>query len=542
MTASAVRPQAKNLVLAAMIFAVAMTFIDQTIVSIAVPEIQKELGLTSTGVQWAVNAYLLSLAALFALGGRLADTLGHRKMVVLGVVVFAAASAMCGLTPKGSYAEAWIVAFRVIQGAGGAIMFPAALAIVVNTFELRERGKALATFFGIAGALTAVGPILGGYLTEWTWRAIFWVNIPVAIIALVLIFISKPETLYKKARLDYRGAAVIAVGVALSVFGFQQSSIWGWSNPAIGLCIAAGLAILVGFYFLELRTPSPLIQVSIFRIRAFLFENVVLGIAMLVFVPVFFFASEYAQISLGDSASNAGLFLLFFFIGFVITAQIGGRMLDAGGAKLPVVLGCVIGAVGFALWAGKVTTLSFSSQQWYVILAGAGVGFMLGPASTDAVNRASKLSYGEATGITQTVRNYAASLGLAILGTILVTELRSRLTTSLVAKGLPHGKAVAEASSIAQQAQGGGGSGSVSAIPQYFRVDFAYATRTVLYVMAGIMAVAAIVALFGLQAGAQEENLADESDQDPSEIAPVADSATTPAPGGSITGPEIAGS
>ncbi len=143
---------------------------------------------------------------------------------------------------------------------------------------------------------------------------------------------------------------------------------------------------------------------------------------MLVFIPVFFFASEYAQIALGKTASQAGLFLLYFFIGFVIAAQIGGRMLDKRGAKRPVTLGCVLAAVGFYLWAGKVTELSFSTQQWYIILSGAGMGFMLGPASTDAVNRASRLSYGEATGITQTVRNYAASLGLAILGTILVTE------------------------------------------------------------------------------------------------------------------------
>ncbi len=154
--------QSRNLILAAMIFAVAMTFIDQTIVSIAAPEIQKELHLTDTGVQWAINAYLLSLAALFAFGGRLADTVGHRRMVTLGVIVFAGASAMCGLTPKGNLAEAWIVTFRVVQGAGGAIMFPAALAIVVQTFALRERGRALAIFFGIAGGLTAIGPILGG--------------------------------------------------------------------------------------------------------------------------------------------------------------------------------------------------------------------------------------------------------------------------------------------------------------------------------------------------------------------------------------------
>ena len=456
----AVGGRSRNLILAAMIFAVAMTFIDQTIVSIAVPQMQRELGLSSTGVQWAVNAYLLSLASLFAFGGRLADTLGHRKMVTLGVIIFAAASALCGLTPKGSLAEAWIVTFRVVQGAGGAIMFPAALAIVVQTFPLRDRGKALALFFGIAGGLTAIGPLLGGYLTQWTWRAIFWVNIPVALIALALIVISKPVTDHRPARMDYRGLVLIAAGVALSVFGFQQSSIWGWHNPGIWLCIIGGLALLVVFYFVELRTDSPLIQVNIFRVRPFLVENLVLGISNLVFIPVFFFASEYAQIALGKTASQAGLFLLYFFIGFVIAAQIGGRMLDKRGAKLPVTLGCVLAAIGFYLWAGKVTELSFSTQQWYIILSGGGIGFMLGPSSTDAVNRASRLSYGEATGITQTVRNYAASLGLAILGTIVVTDMRTRLTGSLEAQGLPKARAQTLAAQLSQsRSSSGSGSG-----------------------------------------------------------------------------------
>ncbi|HVA02761.1 MAG TPA: MFS transporter [Acidimicrobiales bacterium] len=494
--------RSRNLVLAAMIFAVAMTFIDQTIVSIAAPQIQRELGLTSTGVLWAINAYLLSLAALFAFGGRLADTVGHRTMVTLGVIVFAAASAMCGLTPKGTLAEAWIVAFRVIQGAGGAIMFPAALAIVVQTFALRERGRALALFFGIAGGLTAVGPVLGGVLTQWTWRAIFWVNIPVAIIALVLIAASRPRTEHRPARMDYRGLALILPGVALSVVGFQQSALWGWGNPGTGLMIAAGVVLLVIFYFVELQTRSPLIEMSIFGIRAFLVENLVLGIAMMAFVPVFFFASEYAQISLGKTASQAGLYLLYFFIGFVIASQIGGRLLDRRGAKSPVVVGCVLAAVGFDLWAGKVTQLSFGSQQWFVILAGAGMGLMLTPASTDAVNRASSLSYGEATGITQTVRNYAASLGLAILGTILVSSLRSRIVLSLVAGGTRRARAVREAQSISQAQSG---TGKVASIPRFVQVDFAYATRNVLHVMAIIMAAAAVVAFVGLRRGVQED-------------------------------------
>ncbi len=493
----------KNLVLTAMIFAVAMTFIDQTIVSIAVPQIQHELHLTSTGVQWAVNAYLLTLAALFAFGGRLSDTVGHTRMVVIGVIVFAAASAMCGFTPKGSLAEAWIVAFRAIQGVGGAIMYPASLAIVVNTFALHERGKALAKFFGIAGGLTAVGPLVGGYLTEWTWRAIFWINIPVALIALVLIWKSKPVTEHQPARMDYRGAVLIAAAAGLSVFGFQQANIWGWSNPAIGICIAAGLVLFVVFYRVEKGTESPLIAVDIFRIRAFFVENLVLGVSMLVFVPVFFFASEYAQISLGDSAQEAGLFLLYLFIGFVIAAQIGGRMLDRSGAKRPVVLGCAISAVGFGLWAGSVLKLSLSSQLWYIMIAGFGLGMMLGTSSADAVNRASRLSYGEATGITQTVRNYAASLGLAVLGTIQVSVFRSHLASSLEAQGAPKAVADKTAASIAQAGQASGSASTT--IPHFVSVDFAHATQVVLYCMCAIMAAAALIALRGLQRGVQQD-------------------------------------
>jgi EmrB/QacA subfamily drug resistance transporter len=500
--------RSRNLVLAAMIFAVSMTFIDQTIVAIAAPRIQRELGLSSTGMQWAVNAYLLSLASFFAFGGRLADTVGHKKMVMLGVIIFAGSSAMCGLTPAGSAAEAWIVTFRLIQGVGGAIMFPAALAIVVQTFDLHQRGRALALFFGTAGGLTAIGPILGGFLTQWTWRAIFWVNIPVAIIALVLIGLSKPTTSYQPARMDYRGLVLIAGGVGLSVLGFQQSSIWGWGNAATGACIAAGVVLLIAFNFVELRTTSPLMEVRIFRIHAFRMDNLVLGIAMLTFVPLFFFASEYAEIALGESASQTGLYILYFFLGFAGASQIGGRMLDRIGVRRPVVFGCALAAVGFYLWAERVTQLSLNSQIWCIILAGAGMGLMLTPASTDAVNRASRASYGEATGITQTVRNYAASLGLAVLGTILVAELRSRVTSSLVAKGLTAGQATSQARRIAES-QAGGVAGT---IPHFIRLDFAYATRSVFLVMAGVMAAATLVAFFGIQRGVQQE--ADQSQLD----------------------------
>jgi EmrB/QacA subfamily drug resistance transporter len=505
--------QNSKLILAAMIFAVSMTFIDQTIVAIAIPTIQDDLTLSATGVQWIINGYLLSLSALFAFGGRLADIAGHRRMVVLGVVVFATASALCGATPTGSLDETWLIVFRVVQGAGAAIMFPAALAIVLNAFPVAERGKAMAIFFAIAGGLTAIGPLAGGYLVEITWRAIFWVNIPVAIIALFLIWKSKPADEKHPAELDYNGTALITLGMGLSVLGLQQSSIWGWGDPKTWACIALGLVILAAFVIYELRTANPLLRLEIFKDKAFAVDNIVLFLLMIPFVPLFFFASMYAQISLGESASETGLYLLIFFAGFATASQWGGKMLDRIGARRPMVLGCGIAAVGFYLWGHSLTELSVGEQWYYVVLAGAGVGLVLSPANTDALNRVSRDRYGEATGITQTVRNFGSSLGLAVLGSVLILENRSNLE----ATADKHGFAKEVGKEIADQISQGTGAGEspqhlppqvqkvVDAIPH----DFAMASRTVFYGMAAVMAVAFVIALVAMPSGKVETEVED---------------------------------
>ena len=496
----------KTLTLAAMIFAVAMTFIDQTIVSIAVPKIQSELHLSINEVQWVVNAYLLALAAAFTFGGRLADMIGHRRMVVIGIVTFAAASTACGLTPTGSAAAAWIISWRVVQGIGGAIMYPAALAIVVSAFPVRERGRAMAIFFGVAGGLTSVGPILGGYLSEWTWRAIFWVNVPVAVIALILLAIARPVTQNRPGKMDWPGLVLIAGGVGLVVFGLQQTQVWGWANATTISCMVAGLILLASFVAAELRVRQPLINVGIFAVRPFWVENVVLFTSMIVFIPVFFFASIYAQVGLGDGPQEAGLYLLLFFAGFAPGVQIGGRRLDKQGAKGVVVAGCVIAAVGLALWASRVTQLSLGTQWYFIVIAGAGLGLMVGPANTDAINQVGRLSYGEATGITQTTRNFGASFGLAALGTLLVTVERSHLAGRLEKLGLPAASAQATAAKIASsRGSGGPPSGVPAALArQVFRaaqVSLGEGMRAVLYAMAGVMLVAAIVAARGLRRG-----------------------------------------
>lgn len=499
-----------KLILAAMIFAVSMTFIDQTIVAIAIPTLQEDLSLSTTGAQWIINGYLLSLSALFAFGGRLADIAGHRRMVVLGVIVFATASALCGATPTGSLDEAWLITFRVIQGAGAAIMFPAALAIVLNAFPVRERGKAMAIFFAIAGGLTSIGPLAGGYLTEWTWRAIFWVNIPVAITALFLTWKSKPADEKHPAPLDYRGTVLVSGGMGLAVLGLQQSAVWGWGSATTWICIAAGIALLAAFVVYELRVENPLLRLRIFQDRAFAVDNIILFLLMIPFVPLFFFASMYAQISLGESASETGLYLLIFFAGFAVASQRGGRVLDKVGARPTVVSGCAIAAVGFYLWGESLTELSVSDQWYYIVLAGVGVGLVLAPANTDALNRVPKDRYGEATGITQTVRNFGSSIGLAVLGSVLILQNRANIEDSLGAKGVSKEQAneVADcvsqgASSCESVAQSAGSKAGelFSTVPH----DFALATQTVFYAFAGVMAVAFVVALAKMPAGKVEE-------------------------------------
>jgi EmrB/QacA subfamily drug resistance transporter len=508
----------RRAVLIAMIFAVAMMFIDQTIVVLAVPDLQHDLGVTATGAQWILNGYLLALSALFALGGKLADVLGHRRMVLVGVVAFATCSALCGATPTGDVGEAWMILFRVLQGASAALLFPAALAIVVAAYPVRERGKALALFFAASGGLTAVGPLAGGYLTEWTWRAIFWINVPVAIVAVILTLRARIPDRRHPAPIDYRGALLVSAAMGFVVLGLQQAGTWGWDDGRTWACIVVGLVLLALFARAQLRVESPLIQLRIFQQRAFAADSVVLFLISAVFVPLFFFASVYAQASLGEDASSAGVFLLYFFLGFATAAQLGGRILDERGAKPAVVIGCLVAAVGFALWAAQLPDLSLSGQWYFLVLAGAGMGLVLGPVSTDAVNRAPRTSYGEVTGITQTVRNFGSSLGLAILGSVFVSENVRRVTDTLEGSGVPAGRAeqIAHSLSSSNAAGSGGGGGSAPGrILDAIQLDVADSTRVVAYAMAAIMVVAFLVAAASMPSGRVEEQIVAAGDPEP---------------------------
>jgi predicted MFS family arabinose efflux permease len=304
----------------------------------------------------------------------------------------------------------------------------------------------------------------------------------------------------------------------VAVIGLQQASVWGWNSVGTWGCLVVGLVLLAAFVRVELRTEHPLVPMRLFQNRAFAVDNAVLFLLSICFVPLFFFASLYAQVSLGESAENAGLLLLVFFGGFTAGAQWGGRILDNRGARPTVVLGCAVAAVGFYLWGSKLDALSFDKQWPFLAIAGAGVGAVLGPVSTDALNRASRTAYGAVTGITQTVRNFGGSLGMAVLGSLLITETTRRVVSTLGHYGVPSG----QAHQIAREISGAGGAGSgrgraSHAVTHALQLDFAHAIQIVVYGMAGAMAVAFIVALVRMPAGKVVEESVDEPEATPVE-------------------------
>ncbi len=401
--------------------AMAMVMIDFTIVSISATTIQRDLHLSETAVQWLVTAYALSTAAFVALGGRLGDIFGHRRIVIVGIVLFAGSSLMCGLVPDSAgISVAWLIFFRVLQGVGAGMLIPSATVLVLDAFPGNERGKGLAIFFIVSGLFTAIGPVAGSYLTEfWTWRAIFWINVPVALLSLIEFRFAKLNDVKNPARLDVRGAVLIVIGMSLTVLGIQQSTEWGWDSPATLGSIVAGLAVLALFVSVERKTEDPLIDVNaMIANRPFAVDNLLTFLVFGPWLAVFFFGSMYFQIAVGQEPTQAGFSILTMFYSFFIAARIGGGWMDKYGAKKPVTIGFLLGTIGMIVWAGELSNLSHSETLIGMLLTGAGFGLTFSPLNTDALNRLPDAMRGQGSGIVQTFRNFGSAVGMAIMGSI----------------------------------------------------------------------------------------------------------------------------
>lgn len=500
----------QNILLTAMIFAVSMTTIDQTIVALSADTIQKDLGISHAAITWSINAYILATAAFFLLGGKIADVFGHKRIVIIGIVGFALFSLLNSLTPNSDIAAPWLITSRAFQGASTALMFPAALGIVLSQFSQNSRGKAVATFFAITGAMTALGPILGGYLTDWTWRAIFWINIPIAIAALILITRQHFQETKTSEPIDWTGGALIAASMAFAITGLQQAGSWGWDSHAIWVFIGIGIVFFAAFIQREASDIKyPLLRLTAFKERGFSLSALAVLFSSLVFVPFFFFISTYSQISLGLSVTSSALPLFEFFIGFMIASRIGGDIFDKHGAKVPLIIGGAVSATGFIWWASKLTNLNDggafigSPQFWPTVVAGAGIGFMFSAAATDIANRSSSNSYGEATAISQTAKNFGGALGLAILATVLTTNLTTNLDDAFTKLGAPKADAELVANDISSDTSTPAESKEFSELPKQTQLQlnkavqesYAKATQPVFY---GMSAAMAVVFLLGL--------------------------------------------
>jgi MFS family permease len=463
----------QNIILLAMILAVSMTTIDQTIMALAANTIQSGLGISHAAITWSVNAYILATAAFFMLGGKLADVFGHKRMAIIGIIWFAVCSLLCSLTPVGHLAVAWLITSRALQGVGTALMFPAALGIVRNSFPAHAQGRAAATFFSVTGAMIAIGPIAGSYLVQWTWRSIFWINIPIALLALALIARRQYTSKNSRTPIDWEGAVISA----------------------------AGTTLLGYFWRVERNKKYPLLNVGLFAQREFTISTIAIFLASIAFIPVFFFMSAYAQVSLNLSVGNSAILILEFFIGYVIGSRFGGKFYDHQGAKKPYIIGGLLGAVGFAWWASKLSDLQHggafanSPQFWPILLAGIGVGLMFSIASTDIASRSTSQAYGEASGVSQTARNLGGALGLAILSAILTVQLSSNLTSSFTKLGIPSSEGKIVAQDINTDNRGSSQSNQLKSLTPNLRQEFsnvvsesyASASKPVYYGMAVAM-------------------------------------------------------
>jgi EmrB/QacA subfamily drug resistance transporter len=407
------------LVLVLVCLAQFMVVLDATIVNVALPSIQRDLDFSASSLQWVVNAYTLVFGGFLLLGGRAADLIGRRRLFLAGVVLFSCASLLCGLATS----SGWLVGARALQGLGAALVSPAALSIVINTFaDGPARTKALSVWAAIAVGGGAVGLLLGGILTEYlAWEWIFFVNVPIGALALVLSARYVPESRASGERrgFDLAGAVSVTAGLMLLVFGIVKAQDYGWgSGRTLGI-LAGAAALLVAFVVIELRSAHPLVRLGIFRIRSLASANgVMLAVAGGLFA-MFFFASLYTQEVLGFTPVEAGLAFLPLTAGIVGASVAAQQLIARLGVRAVVIAGMVLATVGLVLLAFVSPDGSYVADLLPGILVmSIGLGLTFVPLTLIATTNVQPDDAGLASGLFNTSQQVGGALGLAILSTL----------------------------------------------------------------------------------------------------------------------------
>jgi EmrB/QacA subfamily drug resistance transporter len=408
--------------LAAVAFGLFMIMLDNTIVNVALPAIERDLGLGLSQLEWIVTGYALTFAALMLTGGKLADLYGRRLIFVVGLAVFTLASLACGLATSGEF----LIGARIFQGVGAALMNPATLSIISATFPPRQRGTAIGIWAGVSALGLAIGPLVGGLLTEhghWSW--IFYVNVPVGILAIVasFLFIDESRDTSEVQRLDLPGLLTSGLGLFALTYGLIEANTYGWTSGRILAAFAAAAVLLTAFVLLELRRPVPMLDLSLFRNGNFTGANLVVLLVALAMFGVFFFVSLYMQNILGYSAVEAGAAFLPMTLLIILIAPIAGRTTDRIGSRWLMTAGMVL--IGLQLL--YFSTLGLDADFWSLLPAllvgGAGMALTMTPSAAAAVRAVSTDKAGVGSAVLNSSRQVGGALGIAVMGAIVAASV-----------------------------------------------------------------------------------------------------------------------
>jgi EmrB/QacA subfamily drug resistance transporter len=483
--------------LGAMCFALFMIMLDNTVVNVALPSIQQDLGASISGLEWTINGYTLSFAVLLATGGRLGDIFGRRRMFLIGVVIFALSSATAGLAPD----ETALVLSRVIQGVGAALMMPGTLSIITDAFPAHERGKAMGTWAGVSALALAVGPVLGGFLTEHvSWRAIFYINIPVAIgaVAATLFAVRESRDTSVGREVDYAGVAVLTVGLTALVLALVEGNAWGWGSTEVIALLALAAVALPAFVFVENRVKAPMVQFDLLSDRNFLASVCVALIITFSMMGVFFFLALYMQDILGYSPLEAGIRFLPSTLMIVAVAPVAGRLSDRFGPRWLIAGGLTIAAASLFSFSRIQVDSGYLDLLPGFMLLGIGVAMTMSPMTSAAMNAVPVQKAGIASGVLSMFRMVGGSLGIAVTGAIFQGLVSSRLDTLLTGSGVSE----AQRQSISDQL----GGGTVPKVPGLDATQVKEVTaagnEAFVYAVGHAMTVSGFVALTGALIGA----------------------------------------
>ena len=410
--------------LAAVAFGLFMIMLDNTVVNVALPAIQEDLGIGLSELQWIVTGYALTFAALMLIGGKLADAYGRRLIFVLGIVVFTGASLWCGLAGSGEM----LITARIVQGAGAAMMNPATLSIIAATFPPRQRGMAIGIWAGVSALALAIGPLVGGLLTEHlSWHWIFFINVPVGALGIVASYLlideSKDET---HESLDLPGLATSALGLFSLTYGLIEANAYGWTSARILGSFAIAAVSLVGFILIERRRRAPMLDLTLFRSGTYAGANLAMLLVALAMFGVFFFVSLYMQNVLGYSAVQAGAAFLPMTLLIILIAPVAGKLSDRHGSRWLMSGGMVLLGIQLLYFSQLGPDAGFWDLLPAFLVGGLGMSLSMTPTAAAATRSVPVEKSGVGSAVLNARRQVGGSLGIALMGAIVAAEASGR--------------------------------------------------------------------------------------------------------------------